>query len=52
MGGSTAGGKHAAALAYQQGQPPMEIFLKAGFSTKVIGRETPNKCLLRWKTSR
>lgn len=41
--------KVAAVQAYQEGQPPMEIFLRAGFHIEVIGRDMPKKCLHRWR---
>lgn len=41
--------KVAAVQAYQAGQTPLEIFLKAGFKTDVIGQATPKKSLLRWR---
>ncbi|MGG4346429.1 HTH domain-containing protein, partial [Paenibacillus lautus] len=41
--------KVAAVQAYQAGQTPLEIFLKAGFNTDIIGQATPKKSLLRWR---
>jgi len=38
-----------AVLANQAGEPPMEIFLKAGFSIELIGRRTPTESLYRWR---
>ncbi|USK31321.1 hypothetical protein LIT32_27195 (plasmid) [Bacillus sp. CMF21] len=41
--------KVAAVQAYLTGQPPMEIFLEAGFHLDAIGHDKPKKCLLRWR---
>lgn len=32
-----------------EGKPPVEIFLDAGFDLDLIGRETPKRCLKRWR---
>lgn len=32
-----------------EGKPPHEIFLDAGFDLDLIGRETPKRCLKRWR---
>jgi len=34
---------------YQEGFPPIEIFKRAGFNVDLIGRETPERCLHRWR---
>jgi transposase len=41
--------KVAAVRAYNEGQSPMEIFLKAGFDVGVIGHQKPKQCLMRWR---
>lgn len=41
--------KLAAVQANQAGEPPMEIFLKAGFSIELIGKRTPTESLYRWR---
>lgn len=34
---------------YQEGLPPSEIFRQARFDIDTIGRETPKRCLRRWR---
>lgn len=34
---------------YQEGFTPIEIFTRAKFNIEVIGRETPERCLQRWR---
>lgn len=34
---------------YQEGFLPIEIFKQAGFSIYIIGHETPERCLHRWR---
>ncbi len=34
---------------YQKGLLPIEIFMQAGFKIDVVGRETPERCLQRWR---
>ncbi len=34
---------------YQEGLPPLEIFRQAQFDIDVIGRETPRRCIRRWR---
>ncbi|AZS15940.1 IS3 family transposase [Paenibacillus lutimineralis] len=41
--------KLAAVQANQAGEPPMEIFLKAGFNIELIGQRTPTESLYRWR---
>jgi len=41
--------KLAAVKAYEDGETPMEIFLRAGFDVDVIGHEKPKKSLKRWR---
>ncbi|WP_260612110.1 hypothetical protein [Paenibacillus popilliae] len=41
--------KLAAMQANPAGEPPMEIFLKAGFSLELIGQRTPTESLYRWR---
>ncbi|WP_341279373.1 IS3 family transposase [Paenibacillus sp. FSL H8-0537] len=41
--------KLAAVQANQAGEPPMEIFLKAGFSIELVGQRTPTESLYRWR---
>ncbi|MBD8498512.1 IS3 family transposase [Paenibacillus arenosi] len=41
--------KVASIQAYQQGKTPLDIFVDAGFPTEIIGRNTPKKCLHRWR---
>ncbi|WP_246321106.1 HTH domain-containing protein [Paenibacillus germinis] len=41
--------KLAAVQAYEEGQTPMEIFLKAGFNVEIIGHKKPKHCLKRWR---
>jgi transposase len=43
--------KLAAVKAYQEGQTPMEIFLRAGIDVNIIGRRKPKQCLNRWRTT-
>jgi transposase len=43
--------KLAAIRAYEEGQTPMEIFLKAGFDVDVIGHKKPKQCLNRWRNA-
>jgi len=33
----------------QEGLPPKEIFKQAGFDLSLIGFETPQRCLYRWR---
>jgi transposase-like protein len=35
--------------AYEEGQSPMEIFLKAGFDIEAIGHKIPKESLKRWR---
>jgi hypothetical protein len=32
-----------------EGKPPLSIFLEAGFDLDLIGRETPKRCLKKWR---
>lgn len=41
--------KVAAVLAYQTGQTPAEIFIKAGFDLDLIGHHKPKHSLKRWR---
>ncbi|WP_217593337.1 HTH domain-containing protein [Cohnella sp. GbtcB17] len=41
--------KVAAVLAYQTGQTPAEIFIKAGFDLDLIGHNKPKHSLKRWR---
>ncbi|WP_163853739.1 IS3 family transposase [Paenibacillus elgii] len=41
--------KLAAVQANRAGVPPMEIFLKAGFSIELVGQRTPTESLYRWR---
>ncbi|WP_256711702.1 hypothetical protein [Paenibacillus sp. FSL H7-0331] len=41
--------KLAAVQANTAGEPPMEIFLKAGFSIELVGQRTPTESLYRWR---
>ena len=41
--------KIAAVKEYQEGSLPMEIFKRAKFNIDMIGRETPERCLHRWR---
>lgn len=34
---------------WENGLPPQEIFIQAGFDVSVIGTKTPKDCLLRWR---
>jgi len=34
---------------YQKGFPPIEIFKRAGFIIDIVGHETPERCLHRWR---
>ena len=34
---------------YHEGMPPSEIFREARFDINMIGRETPKRCLRRWR---
>jgi len=34
---------------YQEGLPPLEIFRQSRFNINVIGRQTPKRCLRRWR---
>jgi len=34
---------------YQEGFLPIEIFKNAGFKIDIVGRETPERCLHRWR---
>jgi len=36
---------------YKDGMPPSSIFQEAGFNILVVGRETPNGCLKRWRNT-
>ncbi len=38
-----------AVKAYEAGQTPMDIFLRAGFDIDTIGHEKPKKSLYRWR---
>lgn len=42
--------KVAAIMSYQEGQTPMEIFVRADFNIDVIGRKTPKRSLERRRT--
>lgn len=33
----------------EEGKPPQLIFLDAGFDLDLVGRETPKRCLKRWR---
>lgn len=41
--------KVAAIKKYQEGLPPREIFKQAAFDIDLIGHETPEACLKRWR---
>ena len=41
--------KTSAVRKYYEGQSVSEIFAQAGFDITMIGRETPKKCLCRWR---
>jgi len=41
--------KLAAIRRYHEGLPPSAIFQEAGLALALIGRETPKKCLKRWR---
>ena len=41
--------KRHALTAYQNGMPPCEIFIRAGFNLQVIGSGQPKECLKRWR---
>lgn len=41
--------KLASVKAYEDGQTPMEIFLRAGFDIDIIGHDKPKKSLKRWR---
>jgi transposase len=41
--------KLAAVKAYEEGETPAEIFIKAGFDLDLIGHEKPKQCLKRWR---
>ncbi len=34
---------------YQEGFSPIEIFKQAGFKIDIVGHETPERCLHRWR---
>lgn len=34
---------------YQDGLPPLEIFRQSQFDINMIGRETPRRCMRRWR---
>lgn len=34
---------------YQEGLPPLEIFRQFQFNIDMIGRQTPKRCLRRWR---
>ena len=34
---------------YDEGTPPAEIFVEAGFDPAVIGKDAPKECLRRWR---
>jgi len=41
--------KISAVKEWEEGIPPLEIFIQAGFDANMIGKETPNECLFRWR---
>ncbi|GKU80001.1 HTH domain-containing protein [Paenibacillus sp. L3-i20] len=41
--------KLSALRAYQEGETPVEIFLKAGFDLSLIGHKKPKNSLKRWR---